>query len=191
MPLLWLKRIALTAGLAIAGLLAAAAPAAGAAPTRAEFVARSEALCATTNQGLNATSHRLFRRYKRLRPKGRYSQLTKQQRRRDDAVFYGGFGRVLIFKGRAIHALDRQLQLVPEPSDDAPLIAQWIESRRVDADLIKEAGRQLVRVSRHKPGYALKLSFNIGSIDDQLGLTDLMVGSYGFDQCFLAPDSSF
>jgi hypothetical protein len=176
-----------SAGLATASI----APAARGATTRGEFVAQSEALCATTNQAINARSHRLFRKYKRLRPKGPFSQFTERQKRRDDALFYGGYARVLIFQGRAIHALDAQLQLVPEPADDAPLIAQWIESRRVDADLIKEAGQQLARVSRHKPGYAFKLLFKFGSIDDQLGLTDLMVGSYGFGQCYLAPDSSF
>jgi hypothetical protein len=188
MPLLLNKRTnALAAGLVVAGL-ALAAPAA-AAPTRAEFVAQSEALCKTTNEAITANSRRLFHKYRRLRPKGRFSEFTNRQRRRDDALYFGGYGRGLVFRGRAIHALDRQLQLVREPPDDAPLIAQWIESRRVDADLIKEAGRQVVRVSKRKPRYMLKLLFSIDSIDDQLGLTDLIVGSYGFDQCFLAPSS--
>ena len=180
------------APLLIAAALALAwtAPAADGA-TRPEFVAQSEALCKTTNDAISARSHRLFRKYKRLRPKGRFSQFTKAQKRRDDALFYGGYGRSLAFQGRSIHTLDRQLQLVPEPPDDAPLIAQWIESRRVDADLIKQAGEQIVRVSRHKPRDISKLLFQVSSIDDQLGFTDLMVGSYGFDQCFLTPEGSF
>ncbi|MDX6616363.1 MAG: hypothetical protein QOD60_1454 [Solirubrobacterales bacterium] len=182
---------ALVAGLAVAGALACTAAEANGATTRPEFVAQSEALCKTTNDAISARSHRLFRKYKRLRPKGRFSQFTKAQRRRDDALFYGGYGRVLAFRGRAVHALDRQLQLVPEPPDDAPLIAQWIESRRVDAELIKDAGQQVVRVSRHKPRHISRLLFQISSIDDQLGFTDLMVGGYGFDQCFLTPEGSF
>jgi hypothetical protein len=190
MPLLRISRANhLAAGLVVAGLVLAA-PAA-AAPTRAAFVAQSEALCKTTNEAITANSRRVFRKYKRQRPKGHFSDFTKRQRRRDDALYFGGYGRALVFRGRAIHALDRQLQLVPEPPDDAPVIAQWIESRRVDADLIKQAGQQVVRVSKRKPRYVLKLLFSIDSIDDQLGLTDLIVGSYGFDECFLAPDSSF
>jgi hypothetical protein len=181
-----LASVLVTTGLATAWI----APAAHGA-TRGEFVAQSEALCATTNDAINHRSHSLFRKYKRLRPQGRFSELTERQKRRDDSLFYGGYGRVLIFQGRAIHALDAQLQLVPAPADDAHLIAQWIESRRVDADLIKEAGQQIARVSKHKPGYVSRLIFKTDSIDDQLGLTDLMVGSYGFDQCFLAPDDSF
>jgi hypothetical protein len=192
MRLLRTKRTgALAAGLAVTGLaLAWAAPAASGA-TRAEFVTQSEALCKTTNDAVSARSRHLFRTYKRLRPRGRFSQFTGAQRRRDDALFYRGYGRVLVFQGQAIHALDRQLQLVPEPPDDTPLIAQWIESRRVDADLIKQAGQQIVRVSRDKPRYVFGLLFKIDSIDDQLGFTDLMVGGYGFDQCFLVPEGSF
>jgi hypothetical protein len=190
MPLLRAERTSyLAAGLAVAGL-ALAAPAA-AAPTRAGFVAQSEALCKTTNEAVTAHSRRLFRKYKRLRPKGRFPDFTNRQRRRDDALYFGGYGRALVFRGRAIHALDRQLQLVPEPPDDTPVIAQWIESRRVDADLIKQAGQQVVRISKRKPRYVLRLLLSIDSIDDQLGLTDLIVGGYGFDECFLAPDASF
>jgi hypothetical protein len=176
---------------AVTAAIALAAPALASATTRSEFVAQSEALCATTNKAINATSHRLFRKYKRLRPQGHFSELKGRQKRRDDSLFYGGYGRVLTFQGLAIHALDAQLQLVPAPADDRPLIAQWIESRRVDADLIKEAGQQIVRVSKRKPGYVSRFIFKTDSIDDQLGLTDLIVGSYGFDQCFLAPDDSF
>jgi hypothetical protein len=190
MPLLRTGRThALGAGLAVIGL-ALAAPAA-AAPTRAEFVARSEALCKATSESITAHSRRLFRKYERLRPKGRFSEFTNRQRRRDDALYFGSYGRALVFRGRAIHALDRQLVLVAGAPDDAPVIAQWIESRRVNAELIKQAGRQVVRISKRKPRYLLKLLFSIDSIDDQLGLTDLIVGSYGFDECFLAPDSSF
>lgn len=174
------------APLFVAGLLSLTlmAPAARAA-TRAEFVAQAEALCKTSNQAVNARSLQLYRKYKRLRPKGRYAKLTKQQKRRDDALYYGGFARVLIFEGTAIHALDRQLQLLPEAPGDEPVIGQWIESRRVDADLIKDAGRRLKRVSRHKPRRALNVLFSLDSVDDQLGLTDLTVGSFGFDQCLL------
>ena len=38
---------------------------------------------------------------------------------------------------------------------------------------------------RRKPQRALNLLFNFQSIQDQLGLTDLIVGSFGFDQCYL------
>ena len=92
---------------------------------------------------------------------------------------------MLIFQGQAVHALDKQLQTLPLPQGDESVISQWIESRRVDADLLKGAGRQLKKVVRRKPQRALNLLFNFQSIQDQLGLTDLIVGSFGFDQCYL------
>jgi hypothetical protein len=179
--------VRLLAPLFLAGILSLAvmAPAAQAA-TRAEFVAQAEALCKTSNQAVSARSRHLFRKYKRLRPKGRFSKLTKRQKRRDDALYYGGFARTLIFEGSAMHALDGQLQLLPKAPGDEPVIAQWIDSRRVDADLIRDTGRRLRRVSRHKPRRALNVVFSLDLVDDQLGLTDLTVGSYGFDQCLLA-----
>jgi hypothetical protein len=158
------------------------------ATTRGDFVAQSEVLCAASNHSIEARSKHLYRKYKRLRPKGRFSDWTRGQRRHEESLYFGGYARALIFQGQAINALDKQLQLVPEAPGDGPVIDQWIESRRVDADLLKGAGEQLKRVARRKPLESFPLTFRFDGISDQMGLTDLIVGSYGFDQCLLEPE---
>jgi len=177
----WLAAVA-----ALAAALTIPSTASAAGSTRSEFVSKAELLCRDANRAISRRSDQLYRRYQRLRPDGSFPKLTNAERRRDDALFYGGYARVLIFQGQTVHALDKRLQMLPLPQGDESVISQWIESRRVDADLVKRAGRQLKHVARRKPQRALNLLFSFESIQDQLGLTDLIVGSFGFDQCYLA-----
>ncbi len=178
-----MRTSAAAALVATAIILGSATPAT--ATTRGEFVAQAEALCRESNRVISNRSNQLYRRYKRLRPAGKPRDWSRAQKRRDEFLYFNGYGRVLSFEGRAIHTLNGQLQAVPEPADDASVIAQWIESRRVDAGLIKQSGRQLKRVSRRKPNGALGVLFRFQGVEDQLGLTDLIVGSFGFEQCYL------
>jgi hypothetical protein len=174
--------------LAAAALVALAAPAAGAAPTRPEFVAQAEAICKATNKSFGMQLKKLV---KPLKGQGDFppknaKELSKRQLRNKLRVFLRFFGETFVIQGRAIHSIDRQLAPIPEPPGDEPAIAQWIESRRANAEQLKEMGKSLKSMRRPTPKRFLGVLFQSFGLVDKFLVTDQIVAPFGFDQCLLA-----
>jgi hypothetical protein len=178
MHLLRTKRTgALVAGLAVAGL-ALAAPSAGAVPTRAEFAAQAESICAATNARYDKVAEKSSRKLlKRLKGLPKKKAL---------AIFIRLTGRSMVLQGRSINDIDRQLAPIPEPAGDEPAIAQWIESRRVDAEVLKQTGKAIKSQKKASPKRFFSLLFQSSSISDRLVATDRIIGAFGLDSCLLA-----
>jgi hypothetical protein len=170
------------------------APAAQAAPTRAEFVGQAESICKATNgryaKIAKKQSKQLVKHLKGIQKGNKPGQKkpSKRQERRLFSVLIRIVGRSMVLQGRSIHDIDRQLAPIAEPSGDEPAIAQWIESRRVDAEALKQAGKSLKATKNAKPKQFFALIFQSFAINDRLVATDWIVGAFGFSQCLLAEE---
>lgn len=180
------RAIAPAATVAIASLVLLA-PAAEGATTRADFAAQVEPLCVATNTAIAQRSLREFRSLKKFFPKKGEGEPSRRQEARTFRAFFGATGRVTVFEGQALHALNRQIMAVPEPPADEMTIAEWIESRRVDAEALKETGHTFKVLSKKfKPIKFFAFVFASISLEERLVRTDAIVGAFDLHACLLA-----
>lgn len=155
------KRLGSTAA-AVAVLLAAAVPLAGAAElSRDEYVSRVEPICKT-----NVTANkRIF--------KGAKAEVKAGELKKASTHFF-----------RAATAFAKtisQVEAVPQPVTDEARLAKWLGYLRTEKNLIQKVGRALAANDKHKAeSYSVDLNHNSN-------LANNTVLGFGFDYCRIDP----
>jgi hypothetical protein len=147
---------------AVAVLLAAAVPLAGAAElSREEYVARAEPICKTNV----LANKRIF--------KGAKAEVKAGELKKASTHFF-----------RAATAFAKtigQLEAVPRPEADEARLAKWLGYLRTEKNLIQKVGRALAANDKHKAeSYSVDLNHNSN-------LANNTVLGFGFDYCRIDP----
>ena len=150
------------AAAAVAVLLVAAVPLAGAAElSREEYVARVEPVCKT-----NVTANkRIFKGAKGQVKAGKLKQASNH------------FFRAATAFAKTI----RQIEAVPRPTADEARLGKWLGYLRGEKNLIQKVGRALAADDKHKAeSYSVDLNHNSN-------LANNTVLGFGFDYCRIDP----
>jgi hypothetical protein len=151
-----------SAAAAVAVLLAAAVPLAGAAElSREEYVARVEPICKT-----NVTANkRIFKGAKGQVKAGKLKQASTH------------FSRAATAFAKTIS----QIEAVPQPVADEGRLVKWLGYLRAEKNLIQKVGRALATNDKHKAeSYSVDLNHNSN-------LANNTVLGFGFDYCRIDP----
>lgn len=155
------KRLGLAAA-AVAVLLAAAVPLAGAAElSREEYAARVEPICKTNV----LANKRIFKGAKGQVKAGKLKQASKH------------FFRAATAFAKTI----RQIEAVPRPTADEARLGKWLGYLRGEKNLIQKVGRALAANDKHKAeSYSEDLHRNSNKANNR-------VLGFGFDYCRIDP----
>lgn len=153
------------------------APAAqAAAPTRAEFVAQADAICLAKVKEIEPPLNLLDRKLKRARVGRNASHRTIIRK------IFRPYGQAFVLFGLAANNAVGAIAALTPPSADAALVAQWLDSIRVDAGNLNSYGTAL-KAGRLRAAQALENELIVHG-----QATDQIVSGFGFQYC-AAPEA--